>query len=270
VQEHPESPDFASDLGANLNNVALIDMNAKRFMEARDRLRQAVNYQRKALASYPAHPSYRDFMAKHFRHLIDVTRTLGDMDGLAEAEDQLAEFRETDPAMDAVDVRLRAIVKGEVRPKDVTERLQLAWRAYELARHAAAAQLWREALELDSRIADDRGNWHRYNAACAAALAGCGRGRDDPPPLDDQKAKLRRQALDWLTAELGDWAKLLATANKEQRGDIIKTLEHWREDTDLAGIREDKELAKLAETERAAFRMLWADVNALLKKASEP
>jgi hypothetical protein len=38
----------------------------------------------------------------------------------------------------------------------------------------------------------------------------------------------------------------------------------------LAGIRDDAELAKLPEPERVAFRKLWADVDALLRKASRP
>jgi hypothetical protein len=130
--------------------------------------------------------------------------------------------------------------------------------------------MWQEALDLDPRLGDDRQARHRYNAACAAALAGCGLGKDEPPPSGEQKTKLRRQALDWLTAELGTWAKLLETANKDQRGFIAKTLEHWREDTDLAGIREDAGLAKLPERESVAFRKLWADVDALLKKAARP
>jgi hypothetical protein len=245
-------------------------MHAKRFIEARDGLRQAVEYQRRALACNPAHPKYREFMTKHLNLLINATRALGDSKGLAEAQSQLVDFRETDPAIAAFVARLRAIAKGEQRPKDVSERLEFAQRAYELTRHAAAARLWQEALELDPRLGDDRQAQHRYNAACAAALAGCGQSKDDPPPSNDQKLKLRQQALDWLTAEQGAWAKLLATASKEHRGGIVKTLEHWREDNDLVGIRDDADLAKLLETERAAFRKLWADVDALLKKAAQP
>ncbi len=75
-------------------------------------------------------------------------------------------------------------------------------RAYDLTRYVAAARLWGEALELDPKLGDDRRAQHRYNAACAAALGGCGRGKDDPPPSTDEKTKLRRQAFDWLTAEL--------------------------------------------------------------------
>jgi serine/threonine-protein kinase len=268
VREHPESPDFASDLGATFNDLALVDMNAKRFVAARDRLRQAVECQRKALACNPAHPQYRQFMANHLQNLTEASRAAGDSKGLAEAERQLAELRETDPAMAAFVAKLRAMVKGEERPKDVRERLQFAQRAYDIARFAAAARLWQEALELDPRLGDDRHDQHRYNAACAAALAGCGQGKDDPRPSDDQKITLRHRALRWLTADLGAWTTLLETDKKERRGGIKEILEHWKRDNDLAGIRDDAELAKLPETERGAFRKLWADVDALLNKAA--
>jgi hypothetical protein len=48
---------------------------------------------------------------------------------------------------------------------------------------------------------------------------------------------------------------------------ILQQLAHWKVDTDLAGIRDEPELAKLPEPERAALRSLWADVEALRKKA---
>ena len=53
------------------------------------------------------------------------------------------------------------------------------------------------------------GTQHRYNAACAAALAAAGQGKAEPPPDDAAKARLRQQALDWLKAELATWTKLL-------------------------------------------------------------
>ena len=57
-------------------------------------------------------------------------------------------------------------------PKDKAERLRLAQRAYDKALHATAARLWAEALAADPKLGDDRQAQHRYNAACAAALAG--------------------------------------------------------------------------------------------------
>jgi hypothetical protein len=49
------------------------------------------------------------------------------------------------------------------------------------------------------------------------------------------------------------------------------TLQHWKADPDLAGIRERLALAQLPEDERKACRTLWADVEALLQRArTEP
>jgi serine/threonine-protein kinase len=269
VREQPESPHLAGDMGITLNYLAVIDMDAQRLLQARARLREAVEWQRKALTSNPAHPVYRRFMEEHLDNLVKASRTLGDFKGLAEAQQQLVEIRVTDPATAAIDARLKVILIGQQRPKDAGERLQLARRAYDIARYAAAARLWQEALDADPRLADDRQAQHRYNAACAAALAGCGQGKDDPRPSSVQKTELRQQALNWLTADLGTCTKLLGTATQEQHRVIVGMLEHWKQDSDLAGIRVDSELAKLAETERAAFRKLWADVDVLLKKASQ-
>jgi hypothetical protein len=48
---------------------------------------------------------------------------------------------------------------------------------------------------------------------------------------------------------------------------VIRTLTHWREDPDLAGVRDPGAPEKLPEDERHAWRQLWADVAALLRRA---
>ncbi|HVS35086.1 MAG TPA: hypothetical protein VMS17_05855 [Gemmataceae bacterium] len=45
-------------------------------------------------------------------------------------------------------------------------------------------------------------------------------------------------------------------------------LQHWQEDSDLAGVRDAAALEKLPEAERADWKKPWADVNALLKMVS--
>jgi hypothetical protein len=148
------------------------------------------------------------------------------------------------------------------------ECLKLANRAYEKTLHAAAARLFAEALANDPKLADNRQAQHAYNAACAAALSGCGHGKDDPRPDDAAKAKLRGQALDWLKAELAAWAKVVDEGSAEMKAKVAPALQHWKADADLVGIRDEKELAKLPEAERAAFQQLWLDVDQLLAKAS--
>ena len=46
-----------------------------------------------------------------------------------------------------------------------------------------------------------------------------------------------------------------------------RQLSHWQDDPDLSGLRGEAVLARLAEAERAAWRMLWADVEDTLAKA---
>ena len=48
---------------------------------------------------------------------------------------------------------------------------------YDRALHAHAARMWAEALATDPKLGDDRQAQPRYNAACAAALAGCRPGQ---------------------------------------------------------------------------------------------
>ncbi len=45
-----------------------------------------------------------------------------------------------------------------------------------------------------------------------------------------------------------------------------KTLAHWKEGADLAGVRDASALDELPEAERRAWQALWAEVNALLVK----
>jgi hypothetical protein len=175
-----------------------------------------------------------------------------------------------------MDVRLNAVLNGEA-PKNNAERLALAQRAYDTKQYATAARLWAQALDADPELAKSQKTRHRYNAACAAALAAGGEFPTQPSivggegkTLDDvAKAKLSQQARDWLKAELDVWSRLLESGDKQQRAAICRTLQHWQKDTDLAGIRDPKALAKLPEEERKAWEALWAEVAELLKKVQD-
>ncbi len=259
ASEHPESPEFASAVGATLNNMASLELGLGRFEDARKRLHEAVQWQRKALAAGPANPTYRRFLANHLRNLARAAQGLGDLEGKAKAEAELAAMGDPNPATAALDVRLMAVIRGGQTPASNAERLQLARTAYTKSLPAAAARLWAEALAADPRLGEDRKDEHRYNAACAAALAGSGKGLDDPKPDDAAKAKLRAQALDWLKAELATW-KTLAPGNQEI---VARTLAHWKQDTDLAGVRNASALEKLPEPERSQWQALWMDVESL-------
>ena len=101
---------------------------------------------------------------------------------------------------------LPAFLRGEYQPQDNDERLALL--AAQLAScefeglQGAAARLYFDAFAAVPTLADDVLAANCYHAACAAALAGCGQGKDADQLNDEERAVLRRQALDWLRQDL--------------------------------------------------------------------
>ena len=169
----------------------------------------------------------------------------------------------------ALEAQLPALLKGEFQPTDTAQRLGLAGVCRVKKLHHTATRLYAAAFAADPRLADDPKAGHRYNAACDAALAAAGQG-EDAARLDDQaKARLRKQALEWLRADLALRTKQLESGQPADRAVVQRAMRHWQQDSDLAGLRHKDALAKLPPEERATCEKLWADVAALLKKAEE-
>jgi hypothetical protein len=101
-------------------------------------------------------------------------------------------------------------------------------------------------------------------------LAGCGQGEDAAQLDDNERTRLRQQALTWLTADLTAWSRLLEKQGDKVRSTALRTVQHWQQDSDLTNVRGDA-LAKLPDTERERWRSFWAEVEALRKQvAMEP
>jgi Flp pilus assembly protein TadD/tRNA A-37 threonylcarbamoyl transferase component Bud32 len=159
--------------------------------------------------------------------------------------------------------RLPGLASGQDRPADQAERLAFAalCQLPSEGRYALAARLYTAAFAADSKLAD-----HRYDAACAASLAGCGQGKDSGTLDDHQKARLRQQALAWLNADLLRWCERLKSDKPPDRSLVQQRLRRWQQDTALAGLRDPAALVKLPEAEWQSCLKLWADVDALLRR----
>ncbi len=157
--------------------------------------------------------------------------------------------------------------RARLAPGSPAERVGFAEMSYDRKRYATAARLWSEALEADPNLGEDRRAGHRYNAACAAALAAAGKGVDEPPPDEAVKARLRGQALGWLQAELAAWSRELETGPAQGRPAIAKALDHWQYDPDLEGIRDARAPVNFPEAERKERQSLWATYASLLERA---
>jgi serine/threonine-protein kinase len=163
--------------------------------------------------------------------------------------------------------RLPALLKGETQPADA-ERILLARYCHEHRhRYALATRLWEQAFANQPKLAEDLKAGYRYDAACAAARAGCGEGADAARLDDRERARLRGQALAWLRADLAEWSKEAQRQTPEARAAVRKQMEHWQTDEDLSGLRDAG--VKLPAAEQEAFQKLWADVTALLVQVKE-
>jgi tetratricopeptide (TPR) repeat protein len=169
-----------------------------------------------------------------------------------------------------LEAQLPALRTGAFQPRDNPERLALARVCQAKKLHHAATGLYAAAFADDPKLADDLGAQHRYNAACFAALAAAGQGEDAAHLDDPERARLRKQAFDWLRADLALYMKQLQTGKPADRATVQQRMKHWQKDTDLAGLRDPAALAKLPVEEQQACAQVWADVAALLKKVEAP
>jgi hypothetical protein len=110
---------------------------------------------------------------------------------------------------------------------------------------------------------------NRFEAAVAAVLAAAGSGHDARELDSPERTRLRQQGLDWLRSLLTAWEKRLDGAKTPaDRLAVQRTLRTWQQHVNLATVREEKEMAKLAAAEQEAWRQFWADVAALLERAT--
>jgi tetratricopeptide (TPR) repeat protein len=169
----------------------------------------------------------------------------------------------------ALAARLDAVLQGKDRPRNAAEGLALARLCHQRHRPAAAARLFAAAFAANARLARDLQAGDRYNAACAAALAAAGQGKDTGALSNQERLGLRRQALTWLRADLAGWTRRLGTGAPSDRAMAEKTMRHWQQNSELAGLRDADAVAKLPPEERQAWRTLWADGEALLRRAQQ-
>jgi serine/threonine-protein kinase len=183
---------------------------------------------------------------------------------------------------------LLAFLQGKHRPQDNDERLALLAICQAQGLYAACAQLYLDAFATDpkfaeasaaeclSRAALERERIHRirvlkteprYLAARYAALAACGLGEDGPNLNDAERTRWRRQAREWLQADLAAWAKTLESDDQAFRELAMEMLTLWLVEPDVSRLREPDALMNLPTEERAEWTLLWREVRLALEKA---
>jgi tetratricopeptide (TPR) repeat protein len=247
-------------------NLASIFMRQGKLDEALESCRQAI-------AAKPGMPQPHWNLAQVLRAKGDYAGSLAAFErghqlssAKGEGAKQSASWVKDAQRLAELERKLPAVLQGHVQVANAAERLDYAGICTSKKLYATAARFASEAFTADPQLANLKSQ-NRYNAACTAALAGCGQGNDAGPLGDSESARWRNQALAWLQADLALLAQQLETGNAADRAAVQQTLHHWQQDSDLAGIRDVAARAKLPAEDRAACEKLWADVAELLKKA---
>ncbi len=170
-------------------------------------------------------------------------------------------------ALTAIRDKIPGYLSGEYTPANNDERIAIARWSRLQKQYRTATRAYSEAFASDPGLADTTRTVHRYNAACCAALAATGKGEDSDQFDDAERTRLRTLARTWLRADLDQLAKLLDSNHPADRTDAYRKLEVWKEDPDLAGIRDPEALAKLTSDEQQAFAKLWVDQKQIWLKA---
>ncbi|HVJ81576.1 MAG TPA: tetratricopeptide repeat protein, partial [Planctomycetia bacterium] len=167
------------------------------------------------------------------------------------------------------DRALAAIQRGQAPPVELQDRIGVAELCMIYKRAPAAAlKLWTSIFAEGLLKSDRELAVQTANAACAAARVAAGDGVDVPKLDDAEKARRRKQALEWLTAALATWAKAADEGAPSAGLAVADRMKEWRSDPDLASLRDEAALLKLPQAEQISLRRFWADVAALEKRAA--
>jgi serine/threonine-protein kinase len=179
-----------------------------------------------------------------------------------------AQWIEACRRMVALETRLDAALRGDDRPRDVTEQIAFGTLCMGKERFAAAVPFFESALADPSRLALNLASETRLNAAVAAVAAGLGRGKN-APESEAARASLRARARDWLDADLRAWREALQGDKKAHVTAARHALDAWHDEPGLAPVRGDAGLRKLPADERNTWRSLWDELEQLRESADE-
>jgi tetratricopeptide (TPR) repeat protein len=168
--------------------------------------------------------------------------------------------------------RLADVLAGKDRPKNATEACEFAELCFQpfQKRYVDGIRLFQEAFAAEPNLAENLETLRRYDAVCYALLAGCDTAPDAAKVDGKERARLRRQALAWLRADLVLLRRQASSGEAVPRQDAVAKLSMWLRDGKLEGVRPGPNQTEMPPEERATWDALWADVKATLALAQKP
>jgi hypothetical protein len=165
--------------------------------------------------------------------------------------------------------RWNDLVTGRGEPTSAAEAIQLAESMCRSPqrRYAQAVLYYGWAFAAEPARADDLNKEHRYKAACLAVLAASGKDEEMKTFDVEEWGYLTCLALRWLRADLVKRIALLKEPKRAQ--DVRDQLTAWKNDPDLASVRDPAWLEVMTPTDRKLWQALWADVDAAINSIAQ-
>jgi serine/threonine-protein kinase len=169
----------------------------------------------------------------------------------------------------ALEGRLPAVLGGKDRAADAAEGLDFADLCRIKRRYTAAARFYADVLAARPRLADDQMERVRQYAPTVAILAASGRGEDAGKLSEAERARWRKQARDWMRADLAAWAEGRVGGSAMDRDLVERALVHWRADPDMTVMCDPAALAELPPAERQEWVSLWSEIDSLIDRLKD-
>ncbi len=247
--------------------------NLATALHAQKKYKQAIEAQKKALQFDPG--SYRS----HYGLALSLLRDGQFQQAISEFEKArrgapaqhpihgaIRQSRKIAQQCATLETHLPAVLAGRARATNQTQlhliRLCVQYRK----QYRNASRLYVVLFQQAPEYREDWQSGHRYNAACAAALAAAGQGAHAKKIDLTERSALRAQTRAWLHADLKVYHEALKK-NRLMAPAIVDRMELWQDDPDLASVRDKKAIAKLSKDEQLTWTKLWDDVVALEKVA---
>ena len=175
------------------NNLGIALRHQRKYAEAEVAYRKAIALNQGDAVSYC---NLGDVLQRQgrFRESLEAYRrclTLDSKEDVMRTRAYLCNVRTAERLVE-LEKHLPAVLHGDTPPANPADAVTLAQMCLHKKQHVAAARLYTDAFADEPRLAENLGE-HRYSTACAAALAGCGKGEDAGHLSDKESASLRKQ-----------------------------------------------------------------------------